>query len=131
MLGKYCGEVAPTSDGNVGRCGVTLLTRQQGHLIKTTVFQCTRCQEESDSPWIPVEKRLPELDTPVLAIAKGARRYITTTMRIDTEEGWAFAQLCDTYQPDLNDPGAYEFDDDYEYTHWMPLPAPPEALQEG
>ena len=81
--------------------------------------------------WVPVSERLPEEETPVLVIGKaGEHRYLTTAMVIyeddgDGHAGWVWCQLCDNYNPNLWDKGAYMFDDDYQYTHWMPLPLPP------
>lgn len=90
-----------------------------------------RLQElEEAQRWIPVSEALPEEDVPVLAISEGAVPYLTTAMRVFVDDGpeWsgmAWAQLCETYQPDLWDKNAYEYDDDYEYTHWRPLPPAP------
>jgi hypothetical protein len=84
--------------------------------------------EQRVREWIPVSDQLPEMNTPVLAIVKSARSYLTTAMRIydDDAEGWLWAQLCTTYNPDLCDASEYQADDDYHYTHWMPLPEPPQ-----
>ena len=74
--------------------------------------------------------QFPPIDTPVLAtgLASG-RKYLTAAMLVDTGEGWIWAQLCSTYDPDLWDASEYAYDEDYVYTHWMPLP-PPEEQQE-
>jgi len=88
---------------------------------------------EAPHKWIPCSERLPEDDTPVLVLANvgGSNEYLTTAMRIweDDGEGCSgsvWAQLCATYNPNLWDASEYAFDDNYEYTHWMPLPTPPE-----
>jgi hypothetical protein len=82
------------------------------------------------SEWISVEDRLPEEDVPVLVVSKSTgAQYITTAMIFFEDDGensgWVWAQLCATYNPNLLDKGEYEFDDDYNYTHWMPLHQPP------
>ena len=82
------------------------------------------------SKWIPVTERLPDEETPVLVVGNtGERQYVTAAMVTFEDDGecsgWCWNQLCNPYNPDLHDGGNYEFDDDYEYTHWMPLPKPP------
>jgi hypothetical protein len=76
--------------------------------------------------WISVEDTLPDEGVPVMVF--GPDEYITCAL-ITWEEagmmaGWCWSQLNGW---DLSDPGSYEFDDDYEYTHWQPIPPPPEA----
>ena len=86
---------------------------------------------EAQLEWVPCSERLPDEATPVLVAGKaGKYRYVTTAMvtweEADGQAGWCWNQLCENYNPDLHDTGNYQFDDDYEYTHWMNLPAPPE-----
>ena len=77
------------------------------------------------NPWISVEDRLPELDTPVIVISKHNPKRIYCAMRYDDGEFWTWGQMSG-YNACLNDTDSYEFDDDYDYIKWMPLPEPPE-----
>jgi hypothetical protein len=79
---------------------------------------------------MPVGEGLPDEMTPVLVVGRnGQHQYVTTAMVTWEEDdiggGWCWNQLCSPYNADLHDASNYEFDDDYEYTHWMPLPVPP------
>lgn len=80
---------------------------------------------EYEMNWIKCNERLPELDTPVMVISKHYSDRIYTAMRYYDDEGWLWGQISG-YACCLNDPSDYVFDDDYEYSHWMPLPKPPE-----
>jgi hypothetical protein len=85
------------------------------------------------SSWIPVSDGFPDEMTPVLVVGNtGQYQYVTAAMvtweEDDCGAGWCWNQLCCPYNPNLHDKSNYEFDDDYTYTHWMPLPTPP--LQE-
>jgi hypothetical protein len=71
--------------------------------------------------WISVEDRLPELDVPVLAFYHGG---IGAVFRGEGDDGWL---LSAHHMGLLDDLDSYECDDNYEVTHWMPLPAPPLA----
>ena len=77
------------------------------------------------SEWISVEDRLPDNDTPVLVITAINPNRIFAAMRYEDSDGWLWGQIHG-YNCCLNNPDDYEFDDDYEYTHWQPLPEPPE-----
>jgi len=86
------------------------------------------------SDWIPVSEGLPEELTPVLVVGNAGQYQYVTTALISWEDdgecaGWVWCQLCNPYNANLHDKSNYEFDDDYTYTHWMPLPEPPELVQ--
>ncbi len=73
--------------------------------------------------WIPTAQRMPEIDTPVLAIVNGNARIAITHMEYPTFEDTyqAFAYWDDPY----NDGQCWEFD---EVSHWTTLPEIPPAL---
>jgi hypothetical protein len=88
------------------------------------------------SEWISVNDRLPEFiegkdySVNVLCVALGyqSKPYISIFNRciVDyTEEGhkWAWGKLSQSFG-DLREADC-EFDDDYEVTHWIPLPELP------
>lgn len=79
--------------------------------------------------WISVEDKLPPEDTPVMVVGlvHGLPLYVTTAMLTYSGDGWMWAQLVSPYNSDLHDPSNYEYDDDYQYTHWLPLPEPPKG----
>jgi hypothetical protein len=73
------------------------------------------------SAWEPVgEGTMPPEGVPVLAAT--SEGDIITAKRV-FEDGWHWEQL--DFAGFFNDPTNYAWSDDYEYTHWMPLPAPP------
>lgn len=80
------------------------------------------------SEWIACSERLPEYDTPVLVVSKHYPDSITAAVLHWEDEGWYWSQHFTGWLDDVTN---YEFDDDYEYSHWMPLPKPPEALLGG
>ena len=79
----------------------------------------SNCKEILDR-WIPCIERLPEIATPVLALV-GKNTYALA--RVEYDEGW----LWSIGGSDLSDVRNYEADDDYQPTHWMPLPAAPKG----
>jgi hypothetical protein len=80
---------------------------------------------ESDR-WIPVTERLPEMDVPVW-LAEAGDIYVGG--RSDSGDGWLWCNCyCSHYFTDKGWAcGDMEMDDDYQPTHWMPLPEPPDA----
>ena len=102
--------------------------------------------------WVSVEEeRLPESQTPVLAVlqSKTFSKYRTISVlahigyhEVNTEDdfGWREYEGETEYDEEkdcfwvhpcwyevnaVDDNPNWEVDDDYEVTHWMPLPAPP------
>ncbi len=84
----------------------------------TTRFDCVRAallaNAPSDGEWIPCAERMPERGAEVLF--RGAN-WKTAECGFLAEDGWEVRTMSD---------------EDTEYylrdiTHWMPLPAPPEA----
>lgn len=73
---------------------------------------------QTESQWISVEDRLPEMETPVVALVG---KNVYALARVDYDEGWLWA-ICGC---DLSDIRDYEADDDYQPTYWMPLAIPP------
>lgn len=74
--------------------------------------------EKNGLIWIPVEKKLPDVDIPVLALFENQICMLVRRDISNSEEDiviWA-----NTYG-DFNADTA-EYDDDYKPTHWMPLP---------
>ncbi len=73
--------------------------------------------------WISVEDRLPEYGVAVLVIPKDYPNDITAAILVFHDEGWVWEEYA--RYGFLNDPDNYELDDEYNYTHWMPLPPTP------
>ena len=79
------------------------------------------------SDWIRVEDRLPEENTPVLAGWAGWYSIFEYTY-IDEDAGWQWAigyQVLGWVEELGKLDVDAEWDDDYEITHWQPLPEPP------
>lgn len=74
--------------------------------------------QQTESQWISVDERLPEMETPVVALVG---KNVYALARVDYDEGWLWA-ICGC---DLSDIRDYEADDDYQPTHWMYLSIPP------
>ncbi len=72
--------------------------------------------------WVSIKDRLPEYDVPVLVVSKDYPKDVTCATLV-YEDGWLWAQYAG--YGCLSDNKCYEIDDDYQYTHWMPLPTPP------
>jgi len=72
--------------------------------------------------WIKAEDKLPELDTPVLAILS-PWGHIVPMARVDEGDGWLWCHWNGL--GGMQDKREYECDDDYFVTHWMLLPELP------
>ena len=75
--------------------------------------------------WISVKDRLPKMGKNVLTIEKSGydgSPVLGVMARAEGDEGWAWAKVYSYI--DLYDADA-ELDDNYQPTHWMPLPEPP------
>lgn len=81
-----------------------------------------RVELEAAQRWIPVDERLPDEGVPVLVVGQPWPEQVRTAL-IAFDEGWHWEVMTSCYA--LTDPASYEWDDDYEFTHWMPLPPPP------
>lgn len=70
------------------------------------------------SEWISVQDRLPEFGVPVLAIEKISSSYSMWIFERHDDDDlgvfWARNESMDD-----------SYADEYEITHWMPLPSPP------
>lgn len=85
------------------------------------------------SGWVPVSERLPELDVPVWLWEPGRGAWIGE--RGDVGDGWLWGNCYGSeYWNTANERWATssnEADDDYQPTHWQPLPAPPSPEEEA
>lgn len=82
--------------------------------------------------WISVEERMPALDTEVLVFAVGLPEWGyegKTTMAIAYRFTYRFWSSGKEYEQ-WSTPWEY-FHKDYKITHWMPLPEPPEEVDDG
>ena len=71
--------------------------------------------------WIDTNKELPPNDQNVLAV-QGGNVHIMAYATI-VEDGVTYHAWAMVYGGLDGDP---EWDDNYEVTHWMPIPSPPE-----
>ena len=71
--------------------------------------------------WIKVEDKLPEEGVNVLAIENSKLKLMALCYVSDDNNNmtWAWCQVYDGLD------GEAYFDDEYEVTHWMPLPEHP------
>lgn len=71
--------------------------------------------------WVACSDRLPPAGELVIASSDGA---LSVMSRDDgDDDGWCWVQQ--KWAWNLGDPEGLELDDDYQPTHWRPLPAPP------
>lgn len=77
------------------------------------------------SDWIKCSDRLPELDTPVWL--RMPENIMIVGERSSSTDGWMWAACYGFYFNAIGEWDANESDasDEYEPTHWQPLPAPP------
>ena len=78
--------------------------------------------------WINVKDRLPDFDVPVLCNVAYLNfnkeyYYLSVFKRHNDIEGWLWYQWSG--YGDLREKSNYDDCDDYDITHWMPLPEPP------
>lgn len=83
--------------------------------------------------WISVEEKLPEEGVPVLVFDENHPGWITASLMVYAEDpdnsensGLVWTAL-DMHAVNLADKENYVWDDDYVYTHWMPLPEAPSS----
>lgn len=90
------------------------------HKLRTALAS----QAQQESQWISVEERLPEMAQKVFGIYDAG---MCAFMRVRSEDDtWCWA----IGRNDLYDDFFYDVDDDYQVTHWMPLPPAPEGDKE-
>ena len=93
------------------------LRGQNEQLREAAALVTKESAELLEQRWIPVEERLPELETPVLVLDRRGNRMIRTLRKLATDKEPVF-------RPDGLVPGKH-------ITHWMPLPEPPEVVPGG
>ena len=113
------------ADGeNMYQCTCSICESKFYGYKRRVVCKVCDASQAQQSQWISVEERLPEMFQKVLGIYGGS---LCAFMRIggeDDEWCWAIGRN------DLYDDFFYDADDDYQVTHWMPLPPAPEGEKE-
>jgi hypothetical protein len=81
--------------------------------------------------WIPVKKRLPEIDRIVMVAWRSGydgAPVISFGARVDEGDGWLWAAKTgyggDVRLGETPSWNSIEADDDYQVTHWAPVRAP-------
>jgi hypothetical protein len=88
----------------------------------TAIPPCPYCkiaELEAAQRWIPVSEQMPEYNETVWGFfvsAQGTTRRAEVTHVDSSDSDW--------------ESEGYKLGNNWDITHWMPLPAPPEALQE-
>jgi len=84
-------------------------------------------QHNKEQGWISVDDELPELEVPIWIYVNG--RILMGCRSNYAGEGWVWCRLYDMpfYMKHRDDKWDFEpySDDDYQPTHWKPLPKPP------
>lgn len=120
---RYIPNPQPYHDGNLIRGGIRKALRiiEQAPVV------------DAMPRWISVEERLPEGEDPVLILVKETEHYglhkekskvyYCQYLAYWDDEEWytTWCNGCRKITDTANEPNA----DDYEVTHWMPLPEPP------
>lgn len=82
--------------------------------------------------WRAIADELPEFGVPVWLHEDG---HIFVGERSDDSDGWLWANCYDSFGYDKNanrwNSYSAEVDDDYQPSHWMPLPNPPSPSPKG
>lgn len=81
--------------------------------------------------WASVDERLPKYGVPVLVVScsLGIKPTpIITAVLACEDDAWHWEEWQGVGA--LNDHTNYEWDDDYQYTHWQPLPDPPKEKEQ-
>ena len=130
----------PLSLLNDAAAAIEALQADVDTLKRTDSKRCQECLylgqpvgEQQLPHWVSVEERLPEVDVNVLVYAIGkingfiGETVIALTSMSDTN--W-FNHHEKVDKPYWLDPWQY-FLTDYRITHWMPLPQPPQEVQDG
>lgn len=89
------------------------LRGQNEQLREAAALVAKESVELLERRWIPVEERLPELETPVLVLDRRRNQMVRTLRKLSSDKEPVF-------RPDGLAPGKH-------ITHWMPLPEPPEV----
>ena len=79
--------------------------------------------------WIAVTDRTPPEDLPVWCFIEGGDPYIGAYVYVENE-GYAWTHCENSHYMDDGKWKCYDamWDDQYDVTHWQPLPTPPAAL---
>jgi len=82
------------------------------------------CLYEDVPGWVSVAKKMPPYDIPVFVISENYPDQLGAAVLRWESEGWYWEEY-NGIGMDFRDPANYECDDDYNFTHWQPLPEPP------
>jgi Protein of unknown function (DUF551) len=77
---------------------------------------------ERTPTWISVDDQLPAIEVLVLGWTSEGALGVFSRASLD-EDGWSWERQADF--ADLANPAGLECDDEYEVTHWMPIPEGP------